>query len=159
METETVGSLTASAQQIVRNGTLTLHCAVDAAFPLFSPEGERKWISSWNPQPVFPDTIAFQPDTVFRQGAEQAVWTIVDVDWQAHRAEYVRVAPASHSAHITVELDALSNETCRVRVRYALTVFGPDAASLLETFSENAFAERMQNWRRWIGEYLTTTAA
>lgn len=158
MSTQT--SATSSAvQQVRRAGAFELECSADTAFPLFSPEGERAWIKQWNPRPVFPGTIAFQPDTVFRQGdgVEQALWTIVDVDWDMHRAEYVRVAPASHTAHIIVELDAHSGQRCRVRVSYALTVFGEDAASLLESFSEIAYTERMQNWQRWISEYLQET--
>jgi len=153
-----MSATTSTAQQVRRTGSFQLDCSAETAFPLFSPEGERKWISTWNPRPIFPDRIAFQPDTVFRQGegADEAVWTIVDVDWQAHRAEYVRVAPDSHAAHIAVELDVLGDKRCRVRVSYTLTVFGHDAASLLESFSENTFAERMQNWRRWISEYLRT---
>ena len=149
-----------TAQQVRRTGSFQLDCSADTAFPLFSPEGERLWIETWNPQPIFPDTIEFQPDTIFRQGdgADEAVWTIVDVDWQTHRAEYVRVA-GSHAAHIAVELEALSNERCRVRVSYTLTVFGHDAASLLESFSENAFAERMLNWQRWITDYRATRSA
>ena len=156
-----MGTLTSAisktVQQVRQSGSFQLECSADTAFPLFSPVGERKWISRWNPRPVFPDTIAFQPDTVFRQGegADEAVWTIVDVDWQTHRAEYVRVA-GSHAAHITVDLDGLSGERCRARVSYTLTVFGEGTASLLESFSESAFAERMQNWRRWISEYLQT---
>lgn len=155
MSTSTFAS-SSTAQQVQRTGTLEFDCNADIAFPLFSPEGERLWIKTWNPRPIFPDTIAFERDTVFRQGegTEEAVWTIVDVDWQTHRAEYVRVAPRSHTAHIIVRIDALSNERCKVCVSYTLTAFGENAPSLLESFSESAYAEKMQNWRRWIGEYL-----
>ena len=144
------------AQQVVRSGEFDLACGADEAFPFFSPEGERSWVTGWNPQPVFPDTITFCRDTVFRQGEgdEEAIWTIVDVDSESHRAEYVRVSPASHSAHIVVEVHPLTPENSCVIVTYAVTVFGERSASLLEAFSESAYAEKMRNWQRQISARL-----
>jgi hypothetical protein len=161
LEAVTLLSQASGAQQLRRIGTFDLDCSADIAFPLFSPEGERLWIKTWNPRPIFPDSIVFQPETVFRQGEgkEEAVWTIVDVDWRTHRAEYVRVAPASHAAHVVVALEARSQKHCRVNVSYSLTAFGEDAASLLDSFSESPFAEKMRTWRRWISEYLMVEGA
>lgn len=139
------------AQQISRSGEFSLACSAEEAFPMFSPEGERTWVPGWNPQPVFPGTIDFSRDTVFRQGDgdEETIWTIVDVDVESHRAEYVRVAPASHAAHIIVKVHPLDSENCRVTVAYTVTAFGKES-TLLEAFSENAYAEKMRNWRRQI---------
>jgi hypothetical protein len=143
------------AQQITRTGSFTLSCSTDRAFPLFSPEGERLWIKTWNPQPIYPDTIEFRRDTVFREGDEfqESLWSILDADPHAHRAEYVRHAPNSHAAHIIVKIDPAS-PGCQVTVTYTLTVFGPNADELLAKFSDSAYAERMRNWQRQLTEYL-----
>ena len=142
------------AKQIVRSGGFDLGCSAEKAFPLFSPEGERGWVKGWDPQPVFPDKIEFARDTVFRQGQgeEEAIWTIVDIDRECHRAEYVRVAPASHSAHIVVKVDPLDSMKSHVSVSYALTAFG--ACSLLDQFSEESYEARMRNWQRQITDCL-----
>jgi hypothetical protein len=142
-------------QQVIRSGDFALPCSASEAFPFFSPEGERSWVPGWNPQPLFPDAIAFARDTVFRQGEgdERAIWTIVDVDAQSHRAEYVRVAPDSHTAHIVVKVEPRNSDTSRVIVRYVLTVFGVSSA-LLDAFSETAFSQRMRNWQQWITAQL-----
>jgi hypothetical protein len=143
------------AQQLHRTGSFSLPCSPDQAFPLFSPEGERLWIKTWNPEPIFPNTIEFRRDTVFREGKEfhDSLWTILDADPIAHRAEYVRHEPNSHAAHIIVKIDP-ANEGCQVTVTYIFTAFGPDAAELLTNFSESAYAEKMRNWQRWLTEYL-----
>lgn len=145
-----------TARRVARIGGFDIACDAHTAFPLFSPEGEREWIKEWNPRPIFPDTIAFQQDTVFRQGEadEEAVWTIVDADWNTHRAEYVRVAPASHTAHIVVKVDDSGKGHSKVVVSYAITAFGKQADSLLESFSEDAYATKMRNWERQISECL-----
>jgi len=145
-----------TAQQVQRCGSFELPRSAELAFPLFSPEGERGWIKTWNPRPLFPASIVFARDTVFREGngSEEAVWTIVDVDWKTHRAEYVRVALASHAAHIVVKLDSIPANRSRVTVTYTVTAFGDRADTLLEAFSESAYASKMQNWQRQISAHL-----
>ena len=150
---------TKAARQVCRVGSFELPCSAAAAFPLFSPECERAWVKGWNPRPLFPDTIEFRRDTVFREGegAGEAIWTIVDVDERALRAEYVRVAPASHTAHIVVKVEAVDTNRSHVTVSYTVTAFGDHAAALLEAFSEEAYAAKMRNWRRNISAYLETS--
>jgi len=139
-------------QQVARSGEFDLACGADEAFPLFSPEGERSWVSGWNPQPMFPSSITFSRDTVFRQGEgdEEAIWTIVDVDPESHRVEYVRVAPASHTAHIVVNVAPISQVKSHVTVTYAVTAFGSTSSSLIAAFSESAYADKLQDWQRRI---------
>src|ERR1039458_2466296 len=111
-----------TAQQISRTGSFDLPCSASVAFPLFSPEGERDWVKGWAPTPVFPGEIEFARDTVFREGSagEEAVWTILEADGEAHRAEYVRLAADSHTAHILVKVERLGAERSRVSVSYTV---------------------------------------
>jgi hypothetical protein len=144
------------AEQVSRTGSFDLPCSADTAFPLFSPEGERHWVQGWDPRAVFPDKIAFSVDTVFRegQGDKEAVWTILDADSRTHRAEYVRLAPAGHTAHIVVKVGPQAPERSHVVVSYTVTAFGENADALLDGFSESAFAAKMRAWQQQITTYL-----
>jgi hypothetical protein len=143
-------------RQVSRSGSFELACNAEVAFPLFSPEGERDWVTGWEPRPVFPENIVFDRETVFREGKghNDAIWIIVGADWKTHRAEYVRVASASHAAHIVVKVDALDAGRSNVTVSYTVTAFGTNAGTLLESFSEDAYAAKMRDWQRRIGDYL-----
>jgi hypothetical protein len=143
-------------RQVSRSGNFELACDADTAFPLFSPEGERHWVAGWNPTPVFPDTIEFACDTVFRTGSgdEEAVWTIIEADWQTHRAEYVRVASQSHSARIVVKVEPLEAGRSKATVTYTITAFGKNSADLLAAFAEEAYATKMHDWQKQISAYL-----
>jgi hypothetical protein len=156
MNSLAASSIAARARQIHCTGGFDLECDADTAFPFFSPEGERKWITGWNPQPVFPEQIVFDRDTVFREGTPEATWTIVDVDWHTHRAEYVRFAPTSHSAHVIVKVEAPELSCSQVVVSYTVTVFGENATALLDAFSESAYAAKMQDWKRRVTAVLAT---
>ncbi len=152
-----------AAQQVSRSGSFELPCHPDTAFPFFSPEGEREWVKGWNPTPVFPDTIEFRRDTIFRERPpdDEAVWTIVDVDYETHRAEYVRVAP-SHAARIVVRIEAqteaqteaLGSERSKVTVTYTITAFGKSPANLIAAFSEETYAAKMRAWQEQISACL-----
>lgn len=148
----TIQFVAVCAQQVQRTGSFDLECDADTAFPFFSPEGEREWEKDWDPKPVFPDQIAFSRDTVFLEGkgSHEALWTIIDVDWRRHRAEYVRLAPASHNAHIIVEVESTNSSRCHVVVSYVITAFGEDQPRLLAAFSPAAYAARMRDWKQGI---------
>jgi hypothetical protein len=154
MSNSAMPSTIARAQQVRRSGNFDLACDADTAFPFFSPEGERDWVGGWDPKPVFPDQIEFDRDTVFREGALEALWTIVDVNWPTHRAEYLRLAPGSHSAHIIVQVESSEAGRSLVTVSYAVTAFGDDQARLLQTFSEDAYAAKMCDWKKRISDCL-----
>jgi len=151
-----VNSIETQVQQIRRRGEFSLPCSADVAFPFFSPEGEREWIKAWNPRPVFPETIEFRADTIFREGHGQqdAVWTIVAVDWPSHRAEYVRVAPESHTAHIVVKVEPRGAESSSVTASFTVTILGEAGANLVDKFSESAYAVKMQTWQHDISDAL-----
>ena len=149
-------SLQGNAQQVIRTGGFDLPCDAHTAFPLFSPEGEREWAPGWNPIAVYPETIAFTANTVFRlgQGSEESVWTILEADSQTHHAEYVRIAPASHAARISVKIEPVSPNRSHVIVSYAVTAFGEQTSAVLEPFSEGAYAQRMRDWQKQISTCL-----
>jgi hypothetical protein len=153
-----VGPAHETSQQVRRTGSFELPCAADAAFPLFSPDGERDWVKGWTPVPLFPEKIEFVPDTVFREGSgsEEAVWTILDADWKTHRAEYVRLAALSHAARIVVKVEALESARCRVVVSYTVTAFGERGEDYLAAFSEGAYAEKMLDWQKQIIAHLAS---
>ena len=148
--------ITESAVQIRRSGVFELGCSAEIAFPLFSPEGEREWVKGWDPKPVFPETIAFERNTIFRtgDGNDAAVWAIIDVDGQAHRVEYLRTAVASQVARISVQVESVASERSRVTVNYIVTTFGSEANRILESFSESAFKARMRDWQERIENCL-----
>jgi len=148
--------ISTEVQQICRRGEFSLPCSADVAFPLFSPEGEREWIKTWNPRPVFPETVEFRADTIFREGTGQqdAIWTIVAVDWPSHRAEYVRVAPESHTAHIVVKVEPRGAESSHVSVSFTVTILGEAGVEMVEKFCESAYAARMQSWQHDISAAL-----
>jgi hypothetical protein len=108
-------------EQVVREGSFELDSSADAALLFFTPEGERAWVKSWDPKPMYPPQagVAFKVDTVFRvdQDGERSLWTIVEADLKEHIAEYIYLVEHERLSRVRVQISPLGEKHCRVRVR------------------------------------------
>jgi hypothetical protein len=77
---------------VERTGDLVLPLALDDAFPLFTPEGERAWVEGWTPEYLHPAHPAGTAGTVFRtkHGGEETLWLVLECDPPAGVAAYGR---------------------------------------------------------------------
>jgi hypothetical protein len=94
----------------------------DAALPLFTPVGERVWVSHWDPRfPAGESGDGSAPGTVFLTGDTH--WVVVDRE--ADRVRYARVTPGVRAGPVEVRVAADGDGT-RVDVTYDITALGPD---------------------------------
>ncbi|MBA3677177.1 MAG: SRPBCC family protein [Sphingosinicella sp.] len=137
------------AVRISRQGHFLLNLPAEAAFNLFTAEGERTWVPGWNP--VILGDIPQERGLIFLTGTgeEFTIWTVLETDPEAMRLSYSRVTPASRAALVSVSL-APDGEGCRVDVGYDITALSPDAASSLDAYSETKFQQMMGDWRDLI---------
>ncbi len=140
--------------QVAFEGSFELDASADRALQFFTPEGERAWVNDWNPKPVYPPQadVAFQANAVFRvdEGTERSLWTIVEANLQAHRAEYVYVVEGERLSRVRVEIEPLGAKQCRVRVRYVHTATSERGQQFLTSVTEEAFAQKMRDWQRMV---------
>lgn len=146
------------AEQVTRSGEFELPCDADTAFPFFSPEGERRWVDGWNPQPVFPaaDGVTFATDAVFRleMGGERSVWVVLNVDLRARVAEYVYVVENSRVARVRVEATTVVAERSAVAVSYTITALSEGGNEFVREFTEEAYAQKMRDWQKRVSAVL-----
>ena len=110
----------------------------DAAIELFTPEGERRWVSGWDPlYPGADDTVFLTPGT-----------TWVTVERGARTRRYARVTPGVQAGTVDV--------TCRpdgkgsvATVSYELTALSEAAEPELAAFADR-YTELMSAWEREI---------
>jgi len=146
------------AEQVTRSGGFELPCSAETAFPFFSPEGERRWVDGWDPQPVFPAArdVAFATNAVFRleMGGERSVWVVLNVDRSSRVAEYVYVVADSRVARVRVEVAEAGAQRSAVAVSYTITALSEAGKDFVRQFTEEAYAEKMRDWQRRVTEAL-----
>lgn len=143
--------------------TLTGHVAVplppEGAFRLFTPVGERDWVSGWDPHFPVPVDDDSAPGTVFvteagaAPGAEHpaTTWMVVDRE-PGRRIRYARVVPELHAGTVTVALDGAGDHS-DVTVTYELTPLSPGGAERLDAFAAG-YPAFLKSWETAISRAL-----
>jgi hypothetical protein len=138
---------------VERTGTLRVDRPLAQAFPLFSPEGERRWVAGWEPRYLHPrDVPSDAPGTVFRtrHGGEDTEWLVLRYSAAEGVAEYLRVTPGSRMGTVTVRATERDGRT-DVEVTYRLTSLSAAGTRTLEQMTAESYAAMLGEWERLIG--------
>lgn len=135
--------------RVRRTGAFRLDMTADAAFPLFTAEGERAWVPGW--APVYPDGAVHEVGQVFLTGsdAEATIWTVVRADPAARRSTFARITPGRRAGTVDVRVEP-DGDGCRVHVAYDMTALTEDAEAALGGYGEAAFEAMLHEWKRLI---------
>jgi hypothetical protein len=137
-------------------GGLTVRAPVRQAFPLFSPQGEKRWVPGWRPRILYPREAAWERGLLFttREERAEAVWVVTALERNRHAVEYHRVEPGRYVARVRVRCRSAGRARTRALVHYAF--FGLSKAGNREVaaLSAEAYRQKMRRWEAWIGECL-----
>lgn len=137
---------------VERTGAFRVNRPLAYAFALFSPEGERRWVSGWDPRYLHPrDTPSDIAGTVFQthHNNEETEWLVLRYAPEAGIAEYVRITPGSRMGLVTVRGTERAGAT-HVEVTYSLTSLSAAGTQTLEAMTEASYAAMLQEWERLI---------
>jgi len=137
---------------VERTGTFRVNQPLAQAFPLFSPEGERRWVAGWDPRYLHPrDAPSAAPGTVFQtfHNGEETEWLVLRYSEADGVAEYVRITPGSRMGLVTVRAAARACGT-DVEVTYRLTSLSDAGTRTLEAMTEESYAAMLGEWERLI---------
>ena len=129
-----------------RRGSFQLPLEVEAAFPFFTPEGERRWVAGWSPQYLNPGGSAFRTE----HGGEETYWLVIRSDADAGVAEYARMTPGSRIGTVSVQCRPISPGQTEVEVRYCLTALTPEGGAVLEALDDRGYSSMLEEWRQAI---------
>ncbi len=141
-----------SPVHVERTGTFRVEQPLAQAFPLFSPEGERRWVAGWDPRYLHPrDVPSDQPGTVFQtfHNGEETEWLVLRYSAADGVAEYVRITPGSRIGLVTVRATERGGGT-DVEVTYRLTSLSDTGTRTLEAMTEESYAAMLDEWERLI---------
>jgi hypothetical protein len=137
---------------VERTGVFRVARPLDQAFPLFSPEGERRWVVGWEPRYLHPrDVPSAAPGTVFQTNhqGEETQWLVLRYSPSEGHAEYVRVTPASRIGVVTVRATERGGAT-EVEVTYRMTSLSPDGTRVLAAMTDESYAAMLREWEARI---------
>jgi hypothetical protein len=132
-------------------GGFAVRGPVETVFPLFSPDGERKWVPGWDPEILHPPT-GWEQGQIFRTREERgdAVWVITRLDRARHEVEYHRVEPGRYVAHIEVRCHAVSDRETEVTTAYSFIGLAAAGNEDIAAMTQAAYDAKMSRWAEWI---------
>jgi hypothetical protein len=142
----------AELARAVRQGEFPLPCDPAAALPLFTPEGERHWVSGWHPEYLGGGTD--EVGAVWRTShGEDITWITTDRD--DDRVRYARVS-SNGTAGLVEVLCTPADGGTRVQVTYDLTACTAAGVDAVQRFATH-FEDMLEHWRRATAAVLAKT--
>ena len=140
---------------VERAGGFAMALAVAEAFPLFSAEGERRWVAGWDPRYVSPTEPHAREGLVFQtiKPVGTATWVQTRHEPAAGVASFVYVVPDHHTAMVDVRVTPDGESRSRASVRYRMTSLSSDADDFVRTFG-GAFEDFMVDWAEAIQRHI-----
>ena len=152
-----------TAQRVGHTHTIHLPGTPGQHFPLFSPEGEKKWAEGWDFFPVYPGTT-IEENMVFTTAAHDhgqmdAIWIVTRFEPAAFFIEYQRIEPGIKIGRIRIQCRAGEGNTTLAAIEYVYTALSEQGNHFLEGFSESDYRDFIQAWEKALHHYLHTGKA
>ena len=138
--------------------TFEINQAVEVLFPLFSPEGEKRWVPGWDYENIM-GTLQLREDYVFLtkghdHAAAEAVWIVKSYDTQARRVQYYKIEPKEKVGIVSVSCTPLGPQSVRVAVTYTYVGLSDSGNHFIENFSRAAYEEFIGEWKTLLEAYF-----
>jgi hypothetical protein len=125
-----------------------LDAPVTTVFPLFTAQGERRWVPGWEPTIV---SGAEERGSVFLTQTHEGravTWIVVDYRPAEGRVSYARWVEGSNVGLVDVTCEPAATGGTRVSVRYTLTGLGHEGSKFVRDFlTEERYAGMIEQWR------------
>ncbi|GAB4264945.1 MULTISPECIES: hypothetical protein [Deferrisoma] len=131
---------------------------VDVVFPLFSPEGEKRWVPGWDYRNVMGDTT-LREDYVFvteshDHAAGEAIWIVKRYEPENYCVEFYKVEAGEKVGVVSVRCVPVSDGETEVWVAYEYIALTEKGRGFIETFTEDAYKEFIGEWKRLLEAYF-----
>lgn len=131
---------------------------IDELFPLFSPEGERRWVPGWDYENLM-GTTRLSEDYVFLtrshvHGSTEAVWIVKSFDPENHAVTFYKVEPGDKLGVVSVRCVAQGADETEVHVTYKYLALSPRGERFVSEFTAAAYERFIGEWRTLLEEHF-----
>lgn len=119
---------------------------------LFTPEGERRWVSGWDPSYPVPERKEGVGATFLTShGDAQTVWVMTDAE--PERVRYARITGGVDAGLVDVYFSEAEPGRTTVTVSYHLTPLSGEGQAHLDEFAAH-YEEFIASWARRISRLI-----
>lgn len=132
-------------------GTVAVNLPPQEAFELFTPTGERRWATGWDPTFVVSEPDETAPGAVFltRHGNGKATTWIVAACDRPRSIAYCNFTDLDRASLIRVSCEASPDGTTTAHVSYDVNALSDEGEQVLQEFATH-FEHYMAHWQEAI---------
>ena len=150
-----------TAKRVGHSHTIELNDNPERIFPLFTPEGEKRWAAGWDFELVYPLSNEAEENLIFTTASHdhaqsRAIWIISRYEPTEFFVEYQRIEPGEKIGRIRVKCQAGEHERTLVSVQYVYTALSETGNKFIDGFSAHEYIRFVGHWEKAINYYLET---
>jgi hypothetical protein len=132
--------------------------AKDEVFPLLCPVKEKDWVPGWSPKLVISNSGVIEQASLFIEAdrPNDAIWVVSKHDPVNFEVAMYRIVPGVLVGRFEITLDHEDTNTTSAHILYEQTALGKDGENIVNEFTDESFAQFMDEFTRAINHYLTT---
>jgi hypothetical protein len=127
-------------------------------FPLFSPEGEKRWVPGWDYENLMGKTELSEDDVFLTKahdhGTTEAIWIVKKYDPESHFVQFYKIEPKDKIGVITVSCTELETSKTKIEVTYKYLALSATGEKFIAGFDEEAYAAFIGEWQSLLSSYF-----
>ena len=148
-----------TAKRVGHTQTIKLNDTPDRIFPLFTPEGEKKWASGWDFQLIYASSNQAEENLIFTtaahdHGQSEAIWIISRYEPADYFIEYQRIEPGLKIGRIRITCRAADHADTLATIEYVYTALSEQGNEFIDRFSDEEYITFIDHWEKAINHYL-----
>jgi len=145
-------------KSVTHTKSFELDAPIDDLFPLFSPEGEKRWVPGWDYKNIM-GTTDLSEDYVFLtkthdHGKTDAIWIVKTYDPGSHLVQFYKIEPAHKLGIVTVKCSALKPSKTKIQVTYKYIALSEAGEIFILGFSERDYENFIGEWQKLLSDHF-----
>ena len=131
----------------------------DRVFPLLCPVREAEWVPGWKHQMIYSESGVAEDGCVFmtpNESGPETVWQVTCYDPSNFRIAFAWVRPGLVATQLRISLSPAPGGKTSAHIRYVYTGLSPEGNGVVERYTPEWFAGKMQGWETAINHFLST---
>lgn len=131
---------------------------IDILFPLFSAEGEKRWVPGWDYENIMGYSDLHE-DYVFLtknhdHASTDAIWLVKQYKPESYFVEFYKVEPEDKVGIVTVQCKKMNESLTRVEVGYEYIGLSKKGDDFIENFSSSEYQAFIAEWKSLLLRYF-----
>jgi hypothetical protein len=152
-------SPTFTAKRVSHTHTIRLNSVPERVFPLFTPDGEKKWAPGWDFELIYSSSGGPEENLIFTTAAHDhgqsgAIWIMSRYEPADYFIEYQRIEPGVKIGRIRITCQAGDQADTLATIEYVYTALSEQGNEFIDRFSDEEYVTFIDHWEKAINHYL-----